>query len=61
MKSREDLVALKKLYEKRMGDAHKFIDKFRGTAGETEWHIQFHMARGKVEVLNFILYEENEK
>lgn len=55
MKTEKDLIELRDLYKKRMDDARKFIDKFKGMASEGEWIVQFHMARGKIEVLEFLL------
>jgi len=55
MKSRKDLLDLRELYSKRQTESLSMIEKFRGTDGEQEWHIQFFMARGKVELLNYLL------
>jgi hypothetical protein len=55
MKTREDLIGLRDLYSTRVKDARKFINKFKGTASESEWIAQFYMAAGKIEVLEFLL------
>lgn len=47
----EQLNELKELYSQRMETSRENIKKFKGKPGEQEWLIQFHMARGKVELL----------
>jgi len=58
MKNIEELIGLKDLYEKRMNRATENIKKFKGKEAEQEWMIQFYMARGKVEVLKYLLEDE---
>lgn len=54
----ENVKSLRDLYRKRMDTARTNSDKYRGKEGEQEWLIQFHMARGKVEVLEHLLKGE---
>ena len=58
MKTKEELIDLKNLYSKRVETARNNFYKFKGKAGEEEWFIQFHMARGKVELLRYLLEEK---
>jgi hypothetical protein len=58
MKTKEELLELRSLYSKRMDEAKKLAEKFSGKVGEQEWIIQFHMARGKVLLLDYLIEEE---
>lgn len=58
MKTKEDLIKLRDLYSTRMKDSNKNIEKFKGKAGEQEWLIQYHMARAKVLLLDYLLEED---
>lgn len=55
MKTKEELIELKNLYSKRMETSKINIEKFAGKPSQQEWLIQFHMARGKVEVLQYLI------
>lgn len=57
MKTEKELIELRTLYSTRMKDAEKNIEKFKGTAGEQEWLIQYYMARAKVLLLDYLLKE----
>jgi len=52
---KQELEELKLTYKRIMKSSSENIERFKGKPGEQEWLIRFYMARGKVELLEYLI------